>query len=114
MLQGLGTRLDISFVLEDLSLNAVEAKRMIVYCRSLNMCSALYSHFLYTLGDKSCHPPGAEHISDNILYNYKKEDHNKEAIMAPASMSSGVRDYGSGNGSELHQPDALRSSMFPR
>ena len=75
------------------SLHAVEAKRIIVYCRSLNMCSDLYSHFLYTLGDKSYHPPGAEHISDNRLfgmYHSKTDDHNKEVIMASMSKPDGV------------------------
>lgn len=59
---------DFSSILNDLSLHAVEAKRVIVYCRSLNMCSALYSHFHCTLGDKSYHPPGAERKSDNRLF----------------------------------------------
>ena len=44
---------DFSSILDDLSLNAVRAKCVIVYCRSLNMCSALYAHFHCILGDKS-------------------------------------------------------------
>ena len=36
----------------------------IVYCRSLNLCSSLYAHFLYELKCASYYPPGAEEISD--------------------------------------------------
>ena len=67
---------DFSSILDDLSLNAVKAKRMIVYCHSLNMCSTLYGH---TLGDKSYYP-GAECKSDNRLfgmYHFKTDEHNK-------------------------------------
>ena len=68
---------------------------MIVYCRSLNMCSALYGHFHYTLGDKSYmyYPPGAECKSDNRLfgmYHSKTDDHNKEVIMTNMSKEDGI------------------------
>ena len=72
---------DFSSIVDDLSLNAVRAKRVIVYCRSLNMCSALYAHFHRTLGDKSYYPPGAERKSDNRrfgMYHFKTDEHNKE------------------------------------
>ena len=45
-----------------------KAKRVVVYCRSLNMVADLYAHFLYTLGDDSYYPEGAQHISDNRLF----------------------------------------------
>ena len=71
---------DYSSMLDDLSLDAVKAKRVIGYCCSVNMCSALYGHFHYTLGNKSYYPPGAECKSDNELfgmYHSKTDDHNK-------------------------------------
>ena len=80
-------------MLDDLSLNAVKAKRVIVYCRFLNMCSALYGHFHYTLGDKSYYPPCAECKSDNRLfgmYHSKTDDHNKEVIMTNMSKEDGI------------------------
>ena len=84
---------DFSSIVDDLSLNAVRAKRVIVYCRSLNMCSALYAHFHCTLCDKSYYPPGAERKSDNRLfgmYHSKTDEHNKEVIMTSMSKQDGV------------------------
>ena len=42
---------DVSFIVDDLAANSITAKRAIIYCRSLDMCSNLYAHFLYTLED---------------------------------------------------------------
>ena len=84
---------DFSTIIDDLSLHAVQAKRVIVYCRSLNVCSALYGHFHHVLGDKSYFPPGAERRSDNRLfgmYHSRTDDHNKEVIMKSMSKSDGV------------------------
>ena len=84
---------DMSFIVADLSANSVKARRVIVYCRSLDMCSNLYAHFLYTLGDKSYHPPGAEQISDNRLFGMfhsKTDDHNKDVIMHSMTKEDGV------------------------
>ena len=56
------------------------APRVIVYCRTLNMCADLYAH----LGDQSYHPAGATHISDNRLFGMfhsNTPDHNKEVIL---------------------------------
>ena len=84
---------DFSSMLDDLSLNVVKAKHVIVYCHSLNMCSALYGHFHHTLGDKSYYPPGAECKSDNGLfgmYHSKTDYHNKEFIMTSMSKEDGI------------------------
>ena len=84
---------DVSSTVSDLLVNAVHAKRVVVYCHSLNMCSALYAHFLYTLGDKSYYPPGAEQKSDNRLfgmYNSKTDDHNKEVMLKSMNQLDGV------------------------
>ena len=59
---------ELSFIVNDLATNSVSANRVIVYCRSLNMCSILYAHFLHTLKDKSYYPFGVEQISNNRLF----------------------------------------------
>ena len=59
---------DFVHIVEDLRSNSLNANRVIVYCRSLNMCSDLYAHFLYELQDKSYYPLDAEQISDNRLF----------------------------------------------
>ena len=43
---------DFSYIVTNVRVNSIIAKRVIIYCRSLNMCADLYAHFLYTLGDK--------------------------------------------------------------
>ena len=66
---------------------------MVVYCRSLNMVADLYAHFLYTLGDDSYYPEGAQHISDNRLfgmYHANTSPHNKEVIQTSMLDADGV------------------------
>ena len=36
---------DLADILSDLKINLINAKRVIVYCQSLDMCSDLYAHF---------------------------------------------------------------------
>ena len=70
-----------------------KAKRVVVYCRSLNMVADLYAHFLYTLGDDSYYPEGAQHISDNRLfgmYHANTSPHNKEVIQTSMLDADGV------------------------
>ena len=84
---------DLSFIVDDLAKNAVSVKRVIVYCRSLDLCSSLYAHFLYTLGDQSYHPPGAEQVSNNRLfemYHSRTDEHNKEVIMESMNKADGT------------------------
>ena len=48
------------------------------------MCSSLYAYFLYTLGDKSYHPPSVEKIASNRLfgmYHSGTNDHIKDVVM---------------------------------
>ena len=59
---------DLAFLVDDLATNTILTKRVIVYCRSLKLCSSLYAHFLYTLGDRSYYPSGAEQVSSNRLF----------------------------------------------
>ena len=51
---------DSGFLTADLLSNNIKAKRLIVYCQSLDMCANLYIHFLSVLGDQSYYPLGAE------------------------------------------------------
>ena len=84
---------DVSFIIDDLAANSIKARRVIVYCRSLDMCADLYAHFLYTLGDMGYYPPGAEQISDNRMfgmYHSKTNDHNKDVIMQGMAKADGT------------------------
>ena len=57
------------------------------------MCSALYAHFHYTLGDSSYYPPGADHLSDHRLfgmYHSCTDEHNKGVIIDSFSKPDGV------------------------
>ena len=48
------------------------------------MCSNLYAHFVYELGEYSYHPLGTERIASNRLFGMFHSgtvDHNKEVIM---------------------------------
>ena len=65
-------------------MNLHKANRALVYCQSLNMCSDLYAHFLYELGDQSYYPPGVDKVACNRLfgmYHSGTADHNKAVIM---------------------------------
>lgn len=84
---------DFELVVEDLAENNIRAKRLLVYCRSLDMCSTLYAHFMYTLGEKSYFPTGANHISDNRLfgmYHSCTDQYNKKVIVESFSKPDGV------------------------
>lgn len=40
---------DFALVILDIKDNSIKSNRVLVYCQSLNICSALYAHFLYEL-----------------------------------------------------------------
>ena len=84
---------DLQPVLSSLRDAQNRAPRVIVYCRTLNMCADLYAHFHYELGDQSYHPAGATHISDNRLFGMfhsNTPDHNKEVILKSFTDPNGV------------------------
>ena len=57
--------------------------RVIIFCRSLNLCSDLYAYFLSNLGDDSYYPPDAPWVSDNRffgMYHANTPAHNKDVI----------------------------------
>ena len=84
---------DLSHILDDLRKNSICANRVIVYCRSLNVCSALYAHFLFELKEKSYYPIGSQEISDNRIfgmYHSNTPPHNKEVILSSMCKVDGI------------------------
>ena len=70
-----------------------KAERVIVYCRSLNLCADLYERFHQSLGDASCHPSGATPVSDNHLFGMFHSctpSHNKDVILESMQKEDGV------------------------
>ena len=60
---------DLGDIIWDLRVNSIKANRVLIYCLSVNMCSNLYTHFVYELGDYSYYPLGAERIASYRLWN---------------------------------------------
>ena len=84
---------DFAFVVADLWEKNIKARRIVVYCQSLNMCASLYEHFKYTLKDAGYYPPGAEQISDNRMFGMFHsctDEHNKAVIMESLGKPDGV------------------------
>ncbi len=75
---------DFTFVVADLLDNTVKARRIVVYCQSLNMCASLYENFKYTLKDAGYYPPGAEQISDNRMFG------NSRRVLGSLTVLSGL------------------------
>ena len=83
---------DMKDVVESLKRFKNCAPRVIVYCRTLDMCANLYAHFHYWLGDSSYYPPGSEKISDNRffgMYHANTPEHNKEVILNSLTRPDG-------------------------
>ncbi len=84
---------DFTDVIKDLSENSMKAKRLVVYCRLLDMCAKLYAHFHLTLGDSSYYPPGSPKLSGYRLfgmYHSKTPQHNKGVIISSLTKDDGV------------------------
>ncbi len=84
---------DFAFVVADLLENKIKARRIVVYCQSLNMCASLYEHFKYTLKDAGYYPPGAEQVSNNRMFGMFHsctDKHNKAVIMESLGQPDGV------------------------
>ena len=74
---------DFSDLLSTLREMLNKTLRVVVYCRTLNMCSDLFAHFHYELGASSYYPPGSPELSENRLfgmYHGSTPPHNKEVI----------------------------------
>ena len=84
---------DLGFAVSDLLKNNIKARRVIVYCQSLDMCATLYEHFKYALNDAGYFPPGTEQISDNRIfgmYHSCTDEHNKSVIMRSLGQPEGI------------------------
>lgn len=84
---------DMDLVVSSLKTQKNLAPRVLVYCRTLDMCADLYAHFHYELGDQSYYPPEAKKISDNRLfgmYHASTPQHNKDVILSSLSKPDGV------------------------
>ena len=84
---------DLNFVLESLKFQKLNAPRVIIYCRSLDMCASLYAHFHYELGDESYYPSGAPHLCCNRLfgmYHSNTPERNKDTILKSLSKKDGI------------------------
>lgn len=84
---------DVADIVDDLQNNSVHANRVIIYCRSLNMCAHLYTHFLHSLGTSGYYPPGSPEISDHRIfgmYHSNTTEHNKKIIMESLSKEDGI------------------------
>ena len=84
---------DFCNILMTLQKKLINAPRVIVYCRCLNMCSDLYAHFHYELGASSYYPPGVPEVSDNRLFGMfhaNTPQHNKDVILQSLLVPDGV------------------------
>ena len=84
---------DLDSIVTDLTVNNIKAKCVLAYCQSLNMCSALYVHFLYTFEENSYYLSRTEQVSDNRLfgmYHSCTDEYNKRVIIDSLSQSDGV------------------------
>ena len=82
---------DMYPLMEELQKNKTQMQRVIVYCRSLNLCS-MYFYFLTCLGADSYYPQGATEISDNCLFGIfhaQTPQHNKDVILTSMHMQMG-------------------------
>lgn len=84
---------DFSDLIHTLEEKLTNTPRVIIYCQSLNICSDLFTHFLYCLGATSYFPPGAAELSENRLfgmYHSCTPQHNKEVILESLRDPNGV------------------------
>ena len=84
---------DLADLIDTLREKLVNTPRVIVYCQSLNTCSDLFAHFLYSLGLTSYHPPGAAELCENRLfgmYHSCTPQHNKDVILQSLRDTKGV------------------------
>lgn len=84
---------DMLPLLQELRRNKLKMPRVIVYCRSLNLCCSLYFFFLSNLGPESYHPLGSVEVSDNRLFGMfhaQTPQHNKDVILSSMQKEDGV------------------------
>ena len=84
---------DLDHIVQSLKESNIQAERIIIYCRSLNMCADLYDYFQDALQDHSYYPPSAEHVASNRLYGMfhaHTPQENKTAILTSLSDPNGA------------------------
>ena len=84
---------DMAPIVRDLQANKHKARRVLIYCRSLNTRADLYAHFYYELGENGSYfPDGAQHVSDNSLYGmyHTKSPFHKDVILKSMLDENGV------------------------
>lgn len=84
---------DMDHLVRRLRMYGSRADRVIVYCRSLDMCADLYEHFHCSLGESSYYPIGSNQVSDNRLfgmYHANTPPHNKDVILQSLQKEDGV------------------------
>ena len=84
---------DLEQVLTSLRTENITAPRVLVYCRSLDMCSDLFAHYQYELGEGSYYPPSSPHLSEYRLFGMFHADtshHNKDVILQSLLHPDGV------------------------
>ena len=80
-------------MLESLKIHHQKAERVIMYCRTLDMCTHLYSHFLYELGKNAYYPSGAEELCCNRLiamYHACTPQCNKDIVLKSLQKPDGI------------------------
>lgn len=84
---------DLDHVLCSLRSNGVNAPRVLIYCQSLSMCSDLFAHFNFELGEDSFYPPGSAHVSEHRLYGMYHSgttQHNKDVVLKSLLQPNGI------------------------
>ena len=82
---------DMKRVLSSLRDHQNRAPRVIVYCRTMNMCADLYAHFHFELGDSSYYPSGTpEHNKEVILKSLTDPNGVTRVVFATIALGMGV------------------------
>ena len=80
-------------IVSQLKETTVEMPRMIIYCRSRNLCADLYQFFLHYSRETSYYPLGAPKLCINRLfgmYHANTHSHNKQVIMQSMEKADGI------------------------
>ena len=84
---------NLDHVLSSLKNSSVAVPCVQMYCQSFDVCSQLYAHFHYELGEASYFPPGSPHVSDHRvfgMFHSNTPQHNKDVILESLQHSDGV------------------------
>ena len=85
--------MDMAHLVSSIQTHSITAERVIVYCRTIDLCADLYAHFLHSLGESSYFPLGSDQVSDNRLfgmYHSNTPFYNKQVILQSLSVQDGI------------------------